>query len=116
MTGKKFSCLALGLGWLAGCHTPVVVPPRPASVPAEAVWAGGADGGAWIGCALPLGRATNTCTVWDDDGRHWLTAKFERRRVVRDAAAVTALGFNGRRIGLSDGSVLEPTERIRGEE
>jgi hypothetical protein len=46
-------------------------PPRPALVPKEAVWAGGADGGAWIDCARmskePWGPVFQ-CTIFDDAG------------------------------------------------
>ncbi len=47
----------------AGCKPVPAVPERPASVAPAAVWAGGADGGAWIACDPAL-----RCTVWHEDG------------------------------------------------
>ena len=41
-------------------------PPRPQGVPAEAVWAGGLDGGSWILCGGDTTRNVNTCSVWND--------------------------------------------------
>jgi hypothetical protein len=39
---------------------------RPAGVPADAVWAGGADGGAYILCSLDGARGVDRCSVWND--------------------------------------------------
>jgi hypothetical protein len=38
----------------------------PAGVPAYAVWAGGADGGAYISCTVDPPRNVNYCRVWND--------------------------------------------------
>ena len=40
---------------------------RPPGVPNDAVWAGGADGGAYVRCTVDKGRDVNLCTVWNDN-------------------------------------------------
>lgn len=85
-----FTFLALGVcflcgsrkadfGWIVmavadafGFEPRVVVPERPSSVPHTAVWAGGADGGAWIECSVDREKNANWCTVWNDQtGEVW---------------------------------------------
>jgi hypothetical protein len=40
---------------------------RPATVPGDAVWAGGADGGAYVKCSLDAARDVDRCSVWNDN-------------------------------------------------
>jgi hypothetical protein len=47
---------------------PVQPVERPSSVPAEAVWAGGADGGSWIGCTLAEAKGTYRCSIYSEKG------------------------------------------------
>lgn len=39
---------------------------RPASVPRDAVWVGGADGGAYVRCYLDKAADADTCSIWND--------------------------------------------------
>ncbi|HTF70148.1 MAG TPA: hypothetical protein VK638_46465 [Edaphobacter sp.] len=39
---------------------------RPSAVPGDAVWAGGADGGAYIKCTYDVARDVDRCSVWND--------------------------------------------------
>jgi hypothetical protein len=68
---RKLANLSLSLvyiSFLASCNKPPELRPekRPAGVPNTAEWAGGADGGAYIQCAIDLQRNVNPCTVWND--------------------------------------------------
>jgi hypothetical protein len=49
-----------------GCHR-IYPPERPDGVPAEAVWAGGTDGGGWVYCSSPS-LEFNECTIYDEEG------------------------------------------------
>ena len=57
------------LGWLIACSggrqlgEPRVRPPK---VPNSVVWAGGADGGAYIRCSVDAKRNVDVCEVWND--------------------------------------------------
>jgi hypothetical protein len=50
-----------------GCYRPYP-PTKPDGVPAEAVWAGGLDGGGWVLCSTPS-PSYNECTIYDEEGR-----------------------------------------------
>jgi hypothetical protein len=52
----------------AGCDRSASLEPkkRPPGVPSEAVWAGGADGGAYVHCAIDRQNNVDKCTVWND--------------------------------------------------
>ena len=41
-------------------------PARPEGVPAEAVWAGGPDGGSFVLCDVDSVKDVNNCKVWND--------------------------------------------------
>ncbi len=53
---------------LAACRRPASLEPkvRPAGVPSDALWVGGADGGAYVYCGINVGRNVNPCKVWND--------------------------------------------------
>jgi hypothetical protein len=52
-----------------GCKDAELRPKHyPAGVPSYAVWAGGADGGAYISCTVEPPRNLNYCRVWNDFG------------------------------------------------
>ena len=50
------------------CHHQAAFEPknRPAGVPSSAIWAGGADGGAYVYCTIDPARNVNPCKVWND--------------------------------------------------
>jgi hypothetical protein len=53
---------------LLACRQPASFEPkpRPSSVPSDALWAGGADGGAYVRCTVDVIQDVNLCTVWND--------------------------------------------------
>ena len=89
---------------------------------AEAVWAGGLDGGSWVHCQLSTKEPTVTydCVIWNDEGQPWSTGRYTYLRATRSAwVAVTGDVFskatiseydfyNGTSIVVSDDSRLEP--------
>lgn len=98
-------------------------PPRPQAVPQEAIWAGGADGGAWILCApVPSGEALLSCRVfYDGDGRVWAHGDYLPVRIAWDAtkdapvsspaplpASLDYEGFDGVALFLKDNITLVP--------
>ncbi|WP_373047447.1 hypothetical protein [Vulgatibacter sp.] len=96
----RAALLALACTW-AGCKLQPAVPDRPATVPAEAVWRGGAEGGAWIHCEPAL-----RCTVWQEDG-----SVAQRGRFVRGGGGTGAAlpeGWSGDAILLEGGGQLLP--------
>src|SRR5688572_9947712 len=64
-----------------GCDRQGIAPARPANVPPTAVWAGGADGGAWIDCvALERAPYRYRCTTYDDhSGSMWAQGEYVLR-------------------------------------
>jgi hypothetical protein len=91
------------------CSTPSGPPPRPSGVPADAKWAGGSDGGAWVRCAADAGGYW--CTVYDDEtGEVWVRGLFVTSSERRESrpADLTYRSFDGRAIHLADGHVLDP--------
>ena len=89
-------------------------PPRPVAVPADAVWAGGPDGGAFISC-LAVGREPTTtfdCVAFDDgDGDVTSRGRF----VTRPSFSITLgelrrsyAAFDGSSILLANGAALAP--------
>lgn len=80
-------CLALLATNVSIQTSPMSPPPRPASVPTEAVWAGGADGGAWISCTQKTPDSVYfACRIYHDpDGSIWAQGTFVLRRLHWDA-------------------------------
>jgi hypothetical protein len=104
--------LIAGLGTMA-CTTHVSPPPRPKGVPADALWAGGADGGSFIRCSYDAGTDLNMCSAYNDrTGRLEIQGQFTITGPTRakDVWRFEYSGFDGRRIYLTDGSVLAPRE------
>lgn len=102
-----------GLAEAVGFGTKVSEPARPATVPETAIWAGGADGGAWIECVVDESENANWCTVWNDQtGSVWARTHF----VLDDTGGPAVdmeqidLSFDGTRIKLGNGRTLEPRE------
>jgi hypothetical protein len=82
---------------LSSCHNAPSLEPttRPSGVPSTALWAGGADGGAYIECSVNEERNVNHCTVWNDyTGQVAESGDF---RLVKEnrAATNTELRFRG---------------------
>jgi len=49
-----------------GCNSKVTPPPKPSSVPANAVWAGGPDGGSFIECDVDAEHNVNRCLAYNE--------------------------------------------------
>jgi hypothetical protein len=89
-------------------------PPRPASVPVDAVWAGGPDGGAFISC-LAVGREpanTFECAVFGDQaGEEVVRGRFVTRPTFHVSLAElrrSYAAFDGSLILLANGAALAP--------
>jgi hypothetical protein len=53
-------------------------PVRPSSVPASAIWSGGADGGMWYDCVDDVATRSNKCSIFFDPGGYLLiTARYQ---------------------------------------
>jgi hypothetical protein len=68
---------------------------RPSSVPADAVWAGGADGGAYVRCSLDTKREVDKCIMWNDFNGETDGLKDYRLEKQHRAASVDELKFTG---------------------
>jgi hypothetical protein len=97
---------------LLSCGKPAELRPakRPSAVPASAVWAGGADGGAYVQCAFEIGQNVDECSVWNDytgqlveSGKYMLSK--ERRAATVSELKVRGADFDGS-IFLQNGLVL----------
>ncbi len=68
-------CLLVAGAAYACTLAPPQPPPRPAGVPAEAVWAGGVDGGDWLLCLREAGAPnwSFNCRVFSDQTGHLTT-------------------------------------------
>jgi hypothetical protein len=69
---------------------------RPSGVPANAVWAGGADRGAYVRCSLDEQREVDKCIVWKDYNGETDGLKDYRLEKEHRAASVDELKFTGR--------------------
>lgn len=67
----------------------------PSGVPADAVWAGGADGGAYVRCSLDKERGLDKCIVWNDFNGETDGLKDYRLEKEHRAASVDELKFTG---------------------
>ena len=114
LTSKLILVAILLCGGLTGCNSdePKV---RPSAVPASAVWAGGADGGAYIDCTPSQKGEPNACTVYNDGtGDVWMSGGFvllSQRGA--SAAQLRYSGADGESILLQDNLVLSPTPTPR---
>jgi hypothetical protein len=95
-----------------GCDGPVELRPknRPANVPVDAIWAGGADGGAYIKCSVDSVRHVDSCSVWNDftgesTGPHDYLLVKEHRAAMNSELQYTGAG--GGSIFLQNGLVLQ---------
>ena len=107
---------ALGVAACGRRGTPP--PPRPASVPVDAVWAGGLDGGAFISC-LAVGREpTNLfeCVVFEDRSGHVVArGRFGTRPTFNISLGElrrSYAAFDGSSILLANGAALAPDTNV----
>ena len=112
--------LLMVLMLMMGCSA-VHAPERPTDVPRTAVWAGGADGGAWIRCD-PIAKEPYTeyeCTMYHESGGVWASGRFitsERGEHGYEFPAAVVVpqppkryeSYDGRRIYVRDGRLLVP--------
>jgi hypothetical protein len=107
--------LLLSLFAVTSCMEHVSPPPRPKGVPADAVWAGGADGGSFIKCSFDPSAGLNFCTVYNDfTGKIEAEGRFAISGPARpeDVTEFSFSGFDGKKIYLKDGSILNPTADV----
>jgi hypothetical protein len=64
------------LALTAACHQGP--PARPAAVPADAIWIGGAKGGAWIRCGdlMKEPQTGYSCTTYHESGDVWTNGEY----------------------------------------
>jgi hypothetical protein len=102
------SAVLVSIATLFTCGCSIAPPPRPANVPASAVWNGGQDGGVWIDCKADT--EANLCTLFNEySGVVIVTGRFQLRGVNR-AATKPELDYHFTdfvRIYLRNGLVLE---------
>lgn len=115
-------------GGTLAIHQQTAVPPaRPSAVPAAAEWAGGVDGGVWIGCKSTA-NATDShhCTIYQEaDGSPLAVGDYALRKIVWNdktqspdflAAAMPSpikyKDFDGTSIFLENNLVLVPQGMI----
>ena len=94
-----------------GCGPQARAPARPKLVPMDAAWAGGADGGAFFRCVFDFSSGLDACAVYNDyTGTEDVQGLFriKGRSKAKDARRFAYSGFDGRKIYLKDGSILEP--------
>jgi hypothetical protein len=104
----------IGATVLACRPAPVTAPARPPTVPADAVWAGGPDGGAWIRCEKR--PADYLCAVYDDSiGAQWARGRFvlQGGPSTGPGGSLEFSGFDGESIHLLDGRTLRPVRPER---
>src|SRR5215470_4410681 len=86
-------------------------PARPAGVPSSAVWAGGADGGAFFDCVPSWNGEPNFCTVYNDsNGAIYMSGRFVLQGQTRGAKAdeLKYDSADGNRIYLERNLMLDP--------
>lgn len=112
---------ALAIVLMCSCTRP---PERPASVSKEAVWAGGADGGAWVDCGMSTKEPLTTfrCSIFHENGDPWIDdgsfALVEPTSGGYDFIEgpfhdVHPIGFDGNIIDVRGSRVLIPEEWVQ---
>lgn len=85
---------------------------RPADVPLDAAWIGGADGGAYVRCSVDSARNADHCEVWNDNNGDLVESGYYQMRGQARAATEQELktisfpDFDGH-IELTDGIWLD---------
>jgi hypothetical protein len=103
--------LVLLVATLLSCTCAPATPPRPAGLPAEAMWVGGPDGGVFIQLKRQddPGPPTYTGTVYHSDGSVWYEGGFMLEPAggkVDPADKSQFAGWDGTQILLQDGRAL----------
>lgn len=90
-------CVLLLVSPVLSCHEPAELRPakRPPGVPETATWAGGADGGSYMHCAVDLKHDVNECRVWNDYTGQLMESGSYRLVRERRAAKQSELRFTG---------------------
>jgi hypothetical protein len=107
--------LALGallLSSIVACKNAELRPKvRPAAVPTSAIWAGGADGGAYFECTTD--KYVNHCTIWNDYTGQFRKASFVLKKQNRPATSeeLRYTGNDGKNIYLENGLVLRQADQ-----
>jgi hypothetical protein len=86
-------------------------PSRPLTVPQDAQWAGGPDGGCWVRCSIDVQRDVNYCVAYLDTTGDIMQSGDFRLRGLHRAARLEELSYSwcdGSLIGLKKQLVLEP--------
>jgi len=93
------------------CRQPATLEPktRPSRVPSNAVWAGGADGGAYVRCSVDAVRNVNPCTVWNDNTGESVSGDYRLTKENRAASEseLTITGAVNEFIFLENGKLLK---------
>ena len=107
--------LLLAVLVLAGC---AAEPPRPAGLPSDASWAGGADGGSWVSCGQTTKEpyAAFDCRLFSENGKlesegnfvHAEKAATGFKPVGAPFPRISPAWYDGDVIGLEDGRLLVP--------
>jgi hypothetical protein len=98
--------ITLALSHVA-CYRPYP-PNKPSGLPADAVWAGGLDGGGWVLCSASSAEY-NDCTIYDEEGRTQGPARY----VLKGSGAAAKTDqlkytyVTGKAIGLKGGLELQ---------
>jgi hypothetical protein len=84
-------------------------PKRPPNLPEEAVWAGGADGGAWF-VILPQQQRIDVWSVkiYTDNGEPWVRGDFWLKDAEKVKRPIPIAFFDGRNIFLVGGAKMLP--------
>lgn len=118
-------CLVAATSFAAACapcrwllpETKVAAPARPCSVPLDARWAGGPDGGAWLRCLGYVDGTHQTCQVWRDSGSPVAYGTYANPERIDwrdfDYAWSDRIGFSDGRLVPADGWVIEPDCRCK---
>jgi hypothetical protein len=119
--GVKFRIsILVCLFLIFGCDRgEVVLPERPANVPAYAVWSGGIDGGSWFHCKNNEKQWNYYCVVYDeyngdvvDEGEYVLKSiywdKDRNEAIIEDFGSLTLAfsNYDGDTIDLSNSMTL----------
>lgn len=109
--------IAIVFVFMLSCTFRTADPPRPKGVPPEAVWVGGPDGGVFLIVREATGAPdTYLLTVYHDrTGEVWYNGPAAvqppGKGKLEPARAETFSGWDGEKLILTDGRVLQPAKR-----
>jgi hypothetical protein len=122
MTQWGFKFLLLAILFFPSVSCERQAPNRPPTVSAQAVWAGGSDGGVWIKCDSLTSNERFSCVTFNDAGYVWARGEYLIRtanwdsqrkapsysRLQQSPGQLVFSGFDGRVIYLQNSMVLLP--------